>query len=220
MRKIPSLPSEDTPPDVLVSVGCEKNLREVPVSAERLAKEAELDIDIDATQFRPDVPIVNIVVLTGRLGQDAIFRIVGRDKVHLLTFSLAVEDEYDGGEKTTSWFSCKVWGARAKGLETVLKKGLRVGVTGKLGFESYTTRQGVERVDPVVIVNNIEVLQSKSEGGDRRDWGRDEPERAPKLHGYEKAKAVIGESSRGGVGGNTARSSYEMEDEEDDGFPF
>jgi single stranded DNA-binding protein len=160
LRSLRDIPEEDFGADV------------VSVTTNQDPESAEDDFDIESAEFRPDIPLLNLVILTGRLGQDPVLRHVGQDdkrKLSLLTFSLAVrdevpDDEYVAGmEPTTSWFKCELWGQRAESGARLLRKGLRIGVTGQLGFESYTNRAGEEVDAAVIMVRSFEVLQSKSE---------------------------------------------------------
>jgi single stranded DNA-binding protein len=160
LRSLRAIPEEDFGAEV------------VSVTTNRDPESAEDDFDIESAEFRPDIPLINIVILTGRLGQDPVLRHVGQDdkrKLSLLTFSLAVRDEVSddeyvaSAEPTTSWFKCELWGQRAESGARLLRKGLRIGVTGQLGFESYTNRAGEEVDAAVIMVRSFEVLQSKSE---------------------------------------------------------
>lgn len=136
---------------------------------EKLEENGTLD---DSAVFNPEVPLLNSITITGRLGQDPTLRHVGSDesrKVPLLTFSVAVTDDIPAGmwepgmERTTSWFNCEMWGPRAESGARFMRKGLRVGVSGRLGFTVYTGRDGNEVQSTVIMVDNFEILQSKSE---------------------------------------------------------
>lgn len=146
------------------------------------------DFDVDATDFRPDIPHLNTAILIGRVGQDPVFRNVGRDdtrKKALLTFSLAVRDqlpfEFDTPpEPTTSWFRCEVWGPQAELGQRLLQKGIRISVTGTLGLSTYVNRAGEEVDDPVIVVRRFDILQSKSEAtyrpsASQTNWSNDGP---------------------------------------------
>lgn len=121
-----------------------------------------------ASEFRADMPLINTVVLTGRLGGDPTLRTVGAREIELCTFSLAVTDDWDpdagpGQERTTSWFPVEVWGATAGRAASVLSKGLRVGITGTLCVNSWTDKNGKAQQSPVITANKFEILQSRSE---------------------------------------------------------
>lgn len=118
-------------------------------------------------EFREDVPLLNSVVLTGRLGQDPTLRQVGRNMTDLCTFSLAVADDVfeSGAERTTSWFNIQFWGSSAGRAAAALRKGLRVGITGTLSVDEWTGRDGQTRNTVSLTGTSFEVLQSRSEIG-------------------------------------------------------
>ncbi len=141
------------------------------MAAKAAAAEAGGDsqAEADLGKFRNDVPLLNTVMLTGRLGADPALRQVGRNNVALCTFSLAVNSQrtYADGTRHTSWFKVNVWGSQAERAASLLRKGLRVGVAGRIGIDQYTDRQGQQRQSVVVTAKSFEVLQSRSEfGGD------------------------------------------------------
>lgn len=83
---------------------------------------------------------MNIGTFTGRIGRDAEHRTTpsGKDVVN---FSLAVDDRR-GGEKSTLWISCSMWGQRGQKLAQYLSKGAVVSVAGPVRVESYTSKSG------------------------------------------------------------------------------
>jgi single-strand DNA-binding protein len=207
----------------------------------------EDDFDIESAEFRPDIPLLNSVILTGRLGQDPVLRQVGQDdrrKLSLLTFSLAVRDEVEedeyvpGAEPTTSWFKCELWGQRAEAGARLLRKGLRIGIVGQLGFESYTNRAGEEVDAAVIMVGSFEVLQSKSEsqagegvfssdsaGAGRKPYSSQTYDRPPprlsKGTGRGTGDPAVGENVRADIEHNgSGPKALSRDAEEDDGLPF
>lgn len=126
--------------------------------------------EFEDVDFRPDIPLLNTVVITGRLGQDPLLRYVGSDdsrKLALTTFSVAVQNDFPdpggGMQPYTSWFDCEMWGHRAETAAKILQKGLRIGITGQLGVSSYTNKEGNSVEAPVLMVQTYEILQSRSE---------------------------------------------------------
>lgn len=122
-------------------------------------------------EFEPNmwagVPILNTVVLTGRLGRDPEF-ITTKNGLSICNFSLAVSREstiiYDAdAENLVDWFDIRTFGKLAETVRDLGKKGLRVGVTGRVDVSEWTGRDGVKRENVVVTAKTFEVLQSKSE---------------------------------------------------------
>lgn len=122
-------------------------------------------------KFEPDVwagvPILNTVVLTGRLGRDPEF-ITTKNGLNICNFSLAVSRERpiicdSDPENLVDWFNVRTFGKLAETVNNLAKKGLRVGITGRLDVNEWTGRDGVKRENAVVTAKTFEVLQSKSE---------------------------------------------------------
>lgn len=113
-----------------------------------------------------DVPMINKIVLVGRLGRDPDIKTIGED-LQVCRFSLAVPNDYDpdgdDDEDKTSWFNVEAWGRTAKYIASTGRKGMRVGITGSLGVNAWTGRDGDEREDFIVTADSFEVLQSRSE---------------------------------------------------------
>lgn len=136
--------------------------------------EEDLDADIELTpeelalcgDFRADLPLLNKVILTGRVGADPVLRNIG-DDAKVVKFSIAVTTEYDPDEgpdqERTSWFDIEAWGSMAEYISKYGRKGLRVGVSGPININSWTGRDGEVRESPIVTADTFEILQSRSE---------------------------------------------------------
>lgn len=113
-----------------------------------------------------DVPMINKLVLVGRLGRDPELKTVGED-LQVCQFRLAVPNDYDpdddDDEDKTSWFTVEAWGRTARYIASTGRKGMRVGITGSLGVNAWTGRDGDEREEFIVTADSFEVLQSRSE---------------------------------------------------------
>lgn len=71
----------------------------------------------------------------GRIGRDAATRQTKNgDKV--TGFSLAV-DQRKGGEKTTLWADCSIWGERGEKLAQYLVKGTSIAIAGAIDLDVY-----------------------------------------------------------------------------------
>ena len=116
---------------------------------------------------------MNIATFTGRIGRDAEHRTTpsGKDVVN---FSLAV-DERRGGEKSTLWVSCGMWGERGQKLAQYLRKGAVVSVAGPVRVESYTSKSGEAASKLCCTVNELSL-----HGGNRDDQPKAAPKPAPK----------------------------------------
>lgn len=83
---------------------------------------------------------INITQVSGRLGKNADFRELSRDK-KMLSFSLCCSDYYKNklGEfqERTTWFDVVGWGSSFEKLLPLLTKGRKVHVTGKMESREY-----------------------------------------------------------------------------------
>lgn len=97
---------------------------------------------------------MNIVNLTGRVGQDPRTVKVGEKSVS--NFSLATKEW--GKEPKTEWHKIVVW--EKDNLIPMVKKGSHLAITGRLQTHSYE-KDGVKHYSTEVIANNIEFLDKK-----------------------------------------------------------
>ncbi len=111
---------------------------------------------------------MNNGTFTGRIGRDAESRFTPSGK-SVLNFSLAV-DERRGGEKSTLWVSCAIWGERGEKLAQYLTKGAVVSVSGPVRVESYTSKSGEAASKLCLMVNDISL-----HGGNRDDQAPSKP---------------------------------------------
>jgi len=101
---------------------------------------------------------VKNITVAGRLGKDSVIRRTnGGDPI--LAFSVAVDDGY-GQNKRTLWFDCSLWGKRGEALETFLKKGTAVAVSGDL-----STREHEGKTYLTVRVSEVTLQGQKQEQG-------------------------------------------------------
>ncbi len=107
---------------------------------------------------------MNQIILTGNLGSDpgVIETKNGKKKAF---FTLATNNFYygkDGDQKKEPlWHSLVAWGKLAEKIETSLKMGDKVSVTGRINNRSYTDRNGVNKVFTEIILRSLDVLKQK-----------------------------------------------------------
>ncbi len=108
----------------------------------------------------------NKVQLIGNLGQAPEIKTTEADKKYA-RFSLATNENYKNnkGEKVseTQWHNLVAWGKVAELAEQYLSKGSEVAIEGKLTHRDYTDADGVKRYITEVVVNEILLLDKKSE---------------------------------------------------------
>jgi len=81
----------------------------------------------------------NNISFLGTIGKDPELRQVGEHKV--LQFSLANNIGW-GDKKKTLWWSCGLWNKRADAMQSILKKGMQVYVTGEVDTREYEGKNG------------------------------------------------------------------------------
>lgn len=107
--------------------------------------------------------MINRVVLIGRLTKDVELRMTSSG-TPVCSFTIAVDDRYSNketNEKSTSFINCVAWSNTAKLLATYVKKGLQVGVEGRLQQRTFETKDGRKGSAVEVICDNVQFLTPK-----------------------------------------------------------
>ena len=112
---------------------------------------------------------VNKVILIGNLGSDPEVRYTP-DGVPVANFSLATSESWNDrntGERQerTEWHRLVLWRKLAEIASQYLKKGSRIYVEGKLQTRSWDDQSGQKRYTTEVVVNDMQMLDSRGEGG-------------------------------------------------------
>lgn len=116
---------------------------------------------------------MNVFMCAGRLGGDAELRTT-QGGTPILSFSVANKVGY-GERESTLWVRCAIFGKRAEGrLIEFLKKGTVVSVTGELNVRAWTDKTGASQASADLVVREVELLSSKSSGGESREPARHE----------------------------------------------
>ena len=142
---------------------------------------------------------MNLVVLTGRLTRDPELKFGQSGKAYS-RFSLAVDRPFQKGE--ADFINCVAFGKTAELIGEYLRKGRKVGVTGRLQMNRYEVN-GEKRTSYDVLVENIEFLEAKGSG----DSAGYEP------HDYTAAAPVSAPKA-------AVKVSEEVPFDDDDEFPF
>lgn len=105
--------------------------------------------------------MINNVNLSGNVTRDVEKRGTG-DKPYI-TFGLAVTEYKGNGEKSPMFFSCIMFGKRAVSVAEFISKGAKVCVSGQLGSDNYTDKNGIEHTGFSIKVNDLELMSAKQE---------------------------------------------------------
>lgn len=102
---------------------------------------------------------MNNVILTGRLTKDADIR-QGKEKL-IARFTLAVDRKFKSDDTSADFISCVAFGKTAEFIEKFIRKGVKVGVVGRIQTGSYKNSEGKTIYTTDVIIENIEFCESK-----------------------------------------------------------
>ena len=121
---------------------------------------------------------MNVLVVSGNIGKDAVVRKAGEQSV--AGFSLAMKSGY--GEKAqTIWLDCSLWGKQAEsGLVQYLKKGQFVVLSGELGAREHEGKTYL-----TLRVNDV-TLGGKSEQSQQQPQQPQQPQRQAPQQGYQQ----------------------------------
>ncbi len=101
---------------------------------------------------------MNACILTGNLAADP------EQHGQLVKFRLAVSERVKG-ETQTLWVDVLCFGKQGETAMGYLHKGSKVGVQGRIGLETFTGRDGVERSKLTLNCDKFDFLDSKKPGG-------------------------------------------------------
>lgn len=104
---------------------------------------------------------MNVFTGIGRLGRDAEVRHT-QAGTPITTFAVAIDDGF-GERKTTTWIDCAMFGERGEKIAGYILKGDRIGVTGSIRLDTYTTRDGVEKSKVALRVQDVTLLGGKQD---------------------------------------------------------
>ena len=100
-------------------------------------------------------------MLTGRVTKDIELKVTPTGKSVCL-FSLAVDRKFvQNGEKVTDFINCQLWGKSAETLEKYVKKGMMIGVEGRIQTRKYTNQQGQTVYVTEVVADSFSFLEKK-----------------------------------------------------------
>ena len=114
------------------------------------------------------------MTVAGNVGRDAqLRRTQGGDPV--LGFSVAVDmgKDKNGNKRDAVWVNCSIWGKRAESLETYIKKGTKLVLTGRPGVNVYEGKGSL-----TLSINDLTFMGgSQQQRSDEDRGGYDEPPR-------------------------------------------
>lgn len=104
---------------------------------------------------------MNKAILIGRFTKDPDIRYTNGG-LSIASFNVAVDRRYKKeGEQEADFISCKAFGKTAEFIEKYFKKGMRIGIEGRIQTGSYTKEDGTKVYTTDVICENVEFVESK-----------------------------------------------------------
>ncbi|MFC1540435.1 single-stranded DNA-binding protein [Candidatus Margulisiibacteriota bacterium] len=100
---------------------------------------------------------LNRSILAGRLTADPVVRYTQKE-LAVTHFTLAINRS---GSDNAEFINCVAWGGLAKVCGEYLKKGRLVAVEGRLQIRSFKNKKGEKRSSTEVVVDNMQMLDSK-----------------------------------------------------------
>lgn len=125
---------------------------------------------------------LNKISLLGRVGNDPDVRYSPQNPDEpIASFSIATGgDKYkdkNGQEQVTEtqWHNCTAFKGLGKVVANYVKKGTQIYVDGKMRYEKYTDKNGVEKTTAKVIVDNVILLGSKNDNANNANLNNGMP---------------------------------------------
>jgi single-strand DNA-binding protein len=102
----------------------------------------------------------------GRLTRDPEIRYTqGEKPVAIARFSIAINRRFaKEGEQNADFINCVAFGKTAEFLEKFFKKGMAIGVTGRIQTGSYTNKDGAKVYTTEVACESVEFVEKKGDG--------------------------------------------------------
>ena len=128
---------------------------------------------------------VNKAIIIGNLGKDPEVRYTASGEA-MANLTVATSEQWKDkstGEKkeAVEWHRCSVFGKLAEICGQYLKKGSQVYLEGSIRTRKWTDKEGVERYTNEIRVDEMKMLGSRQDGGQRHQDGEYQP--APQRNG-------------------------------------
>lgn len=117
---------------------------------------------------------MNSVALTGRMARDPEIRYTDGG-VSIARFTVAVNRRKK--DDPADFIGCIAFGKTAELIEKWFRKGMRIGLNGRIQTGSYTNKDGKKVYTTDIIAEQVEFLDSKSDGNAQ-------PEQKPDANGF------------------------------------
>lgn len=123
--------------------------------------------------------MMNSICLVGRLTKNVELRYTPSN-VAVATFTLAVNRTFknENGDREADFINCVMWRQQAENLANWAKKGVLIGITGRIQTRSYDNQQGQRVYVTEVVAEQFQLLESKGQGnqGQQRQAQQETPD--------------------------------------------
>ncbi|KIC77886.1 single-stranded DNA-binding protein [Streptococcus constellatus] len=120
--------------------------------------------------------MINNVVLIGRLTRDVELRYTPSN-IAVATFNLAVNRNFKNqdGEREADFINCVMWQKSAENLANWTRKGMLIGITGRIQTRSYENQQGQRVYVTEVVADNFQLLESRNKSANHSSMDEQMP---------------------------------------------
>ena len=120
--------------------------------------------------------MINNVVLIGRLTRDVELRYTPSN-VAVATFNLAVNRNFKNqdGEREADFINCVMWQKSSENLANWTRKGMLIGITGRIQTRSYENQQGQRVYVTEVVADNFQLLESRNKSANHSSMDEQMP---------------------------------------------
>lgn len=122
---------------------------------------------------------MNKVILIGNLTSEPQLKFT-TNNTPVASFTIAVNRNHtkEDGTKDIDFINIVVWNKRAENVKNYLDKGSKVGISGRLQVRKYQNERGENRYVTEVVADEVEFLNSKKSGLDKKSPVKSEENRA------------------------------------------
>ncbi len=116
---------------------------------------------------------MNQVQLVGNICRDPDYRTM-QSGITCCQFTVACQRRYKNaqGQYEADFINCVAWRERADFVHKYFLKGQKIGLTGTLQTRSYDAQDGSKRYVTEVIVENVEFVERRQDGGSGGNYGQ------------------------------------------------
>ena len=117
---------------------------------------------------------MNNVSLIGNLTRDPELKYLPSNNTPVVNYSIVVTNFFrkdDDGKPTADFINCVTFGKAAESLATYMKKGCKLGITGRIQVRRWQDQEGRNRYATEIITNSVDFLTFPKE-----DMGKSYPQ--------------------------------------------